>query len=166
MLTSCLNENGRNWHLFCNAVAYGYNSFALPSLGNYSPYYLVHLRHPPTLFNIPTTDSIAPTYQDYVELLKARLQKVGKTVLDLQYKLQHNQAVKQARKAATNTIFTAGMLVYLLAPTASALQTASKKIRMDFVGPLVIKTMADSSHAILGTLEGQQLTGKFHVNRL
>ena len=91
---------------------------------------------------------------------------MGKTVLDLQYKLQHTQAAKQARKASTNNTFSAGILVYLLAPTASALQTASKKIRMDFVGPLVIRSMVDSSHAILGTIEGQQLTGKFHVNRL
>ena len=58
------------------------------------------------------------------------------------------------------------MLVYLLAPSASALQTNSKKIRLDFVGPLVIQQMLDQSHTVLETLEGHRLPGIFHVNRI
>jgi hypothetical protein len=59
-----------------------------------------------------------------------------------------------------------GMLVYLLAPSAAALRMASKKLTMQYVGPLVITALPDTNHVILSTLEGQQLTGTFHVNRI
>ena len=166
MLTSCLQENGKNWHLFCAAVAYAYNTFCIPSLGNYSPYYLVHLRQPPTLFQVKPTETIAKSYREYAQLLKSRFEAVGKTVLELQAKLQQQQATRQARKSTNLTPYSAGILVYLLAPSSAALQCRSRKIRMDWTGPLQIISMADQSHAILATLDGQQLSGKFHVNRL
>ena len=74
--------------------------------------------------------------------------------------------MRQLNKTDKFPLFSEDMLVYLLAPSASALQTNSKKIRLDYVGPLVIKEMLDRSHALLETLEGQRLTGIFHVNRL
>jgi hypothetical protein len=58
------------------------------------------------------------------------------------------------------------MLVYLLSPSHSSLQTNSRKIRMDFIGPLAIKDMLDRNHAILQTLDGKHINGIFHVARL
>ena len=165
MLTSCLQENGANWHLYCVAVAYAYNSFSIPSLGNYSPYYLVHLRNPPTLFDVNPVDKVTTNYKEYVALLKARFDTVSRTVLRLQTHLQHQQSAAQANQSTTHP-YSEGILVYLLAPTAASLQTSSKKIRMDYVGPLVITAMKDDAHAFLSTLEGQSLAGDFHISRL
>ena len=89
LLTSYLTNNGRNWHLYVGSVAYAYNSFASPTLGNYSPFYLVYLRHPPTVFTKPPEGNVSTSYQDYVLLLKARLDSISKIMLDLQAKLQH-----------------------------------------------------------------------------
>jgi hypothetical protein len=166
MLISCLSDTGDNWPKFCNAVAYSYNSFALSILGNYSPYYLVFLRHPPSTFNCGPTLNISSTYAEYVELLKARLEKVGHTILDLQALQQQEQARRQAQKVRNPTTFVENMLVYLLAPSNSALRTKSKKIRLDYIGPLVISKMLDRAHSVLCTLDGKQLTGIFHVCRL
>ena len=142
-LTSCLTGNGRSWHLFCNAVAYAMNSFSMPSLGGFSAYYLVFLREPPTAFVCAPSDQVASSYRDYVDLLQQRLQTVAKTVLDLQAKLQIKQAETQLKKVKNPTMFVEGMLVYLLSPSHSSLQTNSRKIRMDFIGPLAIKNMLD-----------------------
>jgi hypothetical protein len=166
LLTSCLVDTGDNWPVFCNAVAYSYNSFSISSLGNYSPYYLVFLRHPPTTFDCNPTLHISSTYRDYVDLLKARLEKVGQVVLDLQAYKQQEQARRQNQKVKNPPTFSEGILVFLLSPTTSALQTKSKKIRLDYVGPLVISNMLDRSHAVLSTLDGKQLNGIFHVCRL
>ena len=166
LLTSYLTNNGRNWHLFTNAVAYAYNSFASPALANYSPFYLVYMRNPPTVFACPPTSQVALGYQQYADLLKARLEHVGKVMLDVQAQLQHKQAVTQNKKVKNPPTFVAGMLVYVLAPTASSLQIASRKIRMDYVGPFVITEMLDRSHVILRTLDNKKVATIIHVTRL
>ena len=166
LLTSYLTNNGRNWHLFTNSVAYAYNSFASPTLNNYSPFYLVYLRHPPTVFACPPTTQVSHGYQDYVTLLKSRLENVGKIMLDVQAKLQHKQAEAQKKKVKNPPTFTVGMLVYVLAPSASSLQIASRKLRLDFIGPLIIKEMLDQSHVILKTLDDKQINTIIHVCRL
>ena len=166
LLTSYLTNNGRNWHLFANSVSYAYNSFASPALGNYSPFYLVYLRHPPTAFVCSPPLKVSIGYQDYIQLLIARLQMVGKIMLDIQAKLQHQQAAAQNRKVKNPPVFAPGMLVYLLAPSASALQIASRKLRLDFIGPFVVKEILDRSHVILKTLDNKQLPTIIHVSRL
>jgi hypothetical protein len=70
------------------------------------------------------------------------------------------------KKVKNPLMFHEGMLVYLLSPSHSSLQTNSRKIRLDFIGPLAIKSMLDRNHAILQTIEGQQINGVFHVARL
>jgi hypothetical protein len=124
------------------------------------------MRDAPTTFDCAPTLNISSSYHDYVESLKARLEKVSKTVLDLQAMQQLEQQRKQNQKVKSPSKFREGLLVYLLSPTTSALQTKSRKIRLDFVGPLVITKLLDRSHAVLSTLDGKQLTGIFHVCRL
>ena len=56
--------------------------------------------------------------------------------------------------------------LYLLAPTSSSLQTASKKLRLDWIGPLVLQEKIDPTHFILSDLEGKILKSTFHINRI
>ena len=166
-LTSCLGGNGRNWDLYCQCVAYSYNTFTLPTMG-YSPFQMVYLRDPPDLKNLTFNpiQTIARDHREYVELVKERLQYVSKAVLDLQASNQNRQAARQRDRISKKSPWCEGLLVFLLAPTAAALQTNSKKIRMDYVGPLVITTMLDPTHAVLSDLGGRQIYGVFHVNRM
>ena len=166
LLTSYLTTNGRDWHLYANAIAYAYNSFVSPALGNHSPFYLVYLRHPPTVFANPPTTQVSYGYLDYVTILKSRLDTVSRTMLDIQAKLQHTQAEAQKKKVRNPPDYSPGTLVYLLAPSCSALQIASRKLRLDFIGPLVVKEVLDRSHVILMTLESKQVPSIIHVSRL
>ena len=166
LLTSYLTNNGRNWHLYVNSIAYAYNSFASPSLGNHSPFYLVYLRQPPTVFTCSPTTHVTSGYQEYVQILKNRLESIGKIMLDIQAKLQHEQAARQNKKVKNPPNYIPGMLVYLLAPSSSSLQIASRKMRLDYVGPLVIRQVLDRSHVILMTLDNKGVPTVIHVSRL
>jgi hypothetical protein len=166
LLTSYLTNNGRNWPLYVQSVAYAYNSFASPALGNHSPFYLVYLRHPPTVFSCPPMMTVTSGYHDYVTVLKSRLESISKIMLDIQAKLQHEQAAKQLNKVKNPPDYTPGKLVYLLAPTSSSLQIASRKLRLDYVGPFIVKELLDRSHVLLKTLDNKQLPTVIHVSRL
>ena len=60
-------------------------------------------------------------------------------MLDIQAKLQHAQSENQKKKVRNPPTYKTNMLVYLLAPSSSALQAASRKIRLDYVGPFYVK---------------------------
>ena len=57
-------------------------------------------------------------------------------------------------------------LVYLLAPHASSIQTATAKFKHNYVRPLVTDTMLDSTHYKLKVLESRVSLNTFHINRL
>ena len=78
--------------------------------------------------NFNPVQTIARDHREYVELLKDRLQQVSKTVLDLQALTQQRQAACQRNRISKGSPWCEGLLVFLLAPTAAALQMNSKKI--------------------------------------
>lgn len=166
-ICSNLNFSGKNWDLYVSAACHSYNTFVSPKLG-YSPFYLTFLRNPPDMTGLHYTPikTIATGYREYVQLLKDRLEHVGKTMLDLQAATQHLQAATHAAKLRKPSPWKPGMLVYLLAPSASSLQTNTLKVRMDWVGPLSIYSLLDNNHCILQTLDGCVIVGSFHTNRL
>ena len=59
-----------------------------------------------------------------------------------------------------------GDLVYIISPLTSQLRTASRKIAMKFVGPLVICKIVDPHNYLLKTLDGEILRGLFEHERL
>ena len=57
-------------------------------------------------------------------------------------------------------------MVYLLAPSSSALQTGTTKFKQDFIGPLFIDTALDKAHYRLKNATGLLLDGTYHVNQI
>ena len=168
-IVSNITGNGKLWPLYAAPCAFSFNCFAMPHLGNLSPFELVFGRNPPDFckLNYDPIDKVTVNYRDYVELLKNRLNHVSKTVLDLHTKLQQNQAQKQAdRVDNSRNAWKVGMLVFLLSPNHSALVTNSKKIKMNWSGPYVISAMIDSNHVCLEDLTGRPIYGVFSVARL
>ena len=85
--------------------------------------------------------------------MKARLENVGNVILELKTFQQERQAQLANESATPPETFQEGQLVYLLAPSAATLRTKTKKCRADFVGPLVINKILDSTHYILNDLQ-------------
>ena len=56
--------------------------------------------------------------------------------------------------------------MYLISPLTSQLRTASRKVAIRFVGPLVIYKIVDPHNYLLMTMDGKLLRGVFEHERL
>ena len=57
--------------------------------------------------------------------------------------------------------YNSGDLVYIISPLTSQLRTASRKVAIKYVGPLVIYKIVDPHHYLVMTLDGKILRGLF-----
>ena len=62
--------------------------------------------------------------------------------------------------------YNSGDLVYLISPMTSQLRTASRKIMVKYVGPLVVYKIVDPHNYLLMTLDGKLLRGLFEHERI
>ena len=62
--------------------------------------------------------------------------------------------------------YNSGDLVYLISPLMSQLRTASRKIMVKYVGPLVVYKIIDPHNYLLMTLDGKLLQGLFEYKRI
>ena len=62
--------------------------------------------------------------------------------------------------------YNSGDLVYIISPLTSQLHTASRKVMIKHVGPVVIYKIIDSHDYLLMTLDGKILRGLFEHERL
>ena len=62
--------------------------------------------------------------------------------------------------------YNSGDLVYLISPLTSQLRTASRKIMVKYVGPLVVYKNIDPHNYLLMTLDGKLLQGLFEHKRI
>ena len=58
-----------------------------------------------------------------------------------------------------------GDLVYIISPLTSQLHTASQKVTLKYVGPVVIYIIIDPHNYLLMTLDGRILRGLFEHKR-
>ena len=57
-------------------------------------------------------------------------------------------------------------LVYIISPLTSQLQTASRKVMIKYVGPIVVYKIIDPHNYLLMTLDGKVMQGLFKHERL
>ena len=62
--------------------------------------------------------------------------------------------------------YNSGDLVYLISPLTSQLGTASRKIMVKYVGPLVVYKIIDPHNYLLMMLDGKLLQGLFKHERM
>ena len=62
--------------------------------------------------------------------------------------------------------YKSGDLVYIISPLTSLLHTASCKVMIKYVGPVVIYKIIDPDNYLLMTLDGRILRGLFEHERL
>ena len=134
-----------------------------PNLGYYSPYELVFGRKPKLLLDQETDPDVrvSGTYREYYQRLEKRLKYLHKTL----------QNFKAKRLALLNKDweylqYNSGELVYLVSLLTSQLRTASWKIMVKYVGPLVVYKITDPHNYLLMTLDGKPLHGLFEHERI
>ena len=117
-----------------------YNTFSSLNLANSSPYELVFGRKPKILPNLETMPDIKVSgiFKDYHELLNKRLKYLHEILQNFKSK-----RIALIHKDRTFFQYNSGDLVYIISPLTSQLCTASRKIMIKYVGPIVVYKIID-----------------------
>ena len=65
-----------------------------------------------------------------------------------------------------SNLISGGDLVYLISPLTTQLRTLSRKVAVNYVGPLVVYKIVDLHNYLLMTIDGKLLRGVFEHERL
>ena len=163
ILTKHLTKSGDMWIDYLPFATLVHNTYNSPNLSNYSPYELVFGRKPKLLLDLETDPDIkvSVTYKEYYKRLEQRLKYLQKVLLD--FKMRHLALLNKDREYFQ---YNSGDLVYLISPLTSQLRTASRKIMVKYVGPLVIYKIIDPHNYLLMTLDRKLLQGLFEHERI
>ena len=151
ILMKHLSGLGDSWHLYCRLAMMTYNTYNTPNLDNLSPFEVAFGRKPilvPKLENTPHIP-VAGTFAKAKKVLEQKLRY-------LREKLQRfrNDRLAMQNKDKEFHGYTAWQIVYMYHPKGSILQTASKKIKCEFVGPLAIYKCVSPNQFLLMFLDG------------
>ena len=154
ILTKHLTNPGQMWPKYLPLATFFYNTFNTPDLGNYSPYELIFGRKPRSLLSLDSTPDIkvSGTFREYCELLNKRLKYLHNLLLNFKSK---RLAIMNKYRAFFQ--YNSTDLVYIISPCTSQLCTASWKITIKYVGPVVIYKIIDPHNYLLMTLDGRIL---------
>ena len=151
------------WPKYLPLATYAYNTFSTPNLGNYSPYELTFGRKPRPLLNLDSNPDIkvSETFKEYFELLNKRIKYLHDILLNFKSKrlamINKDRAFFQYKNRG---------LVYIISLLTSQLCTASQKVSIKYVGPVVIYKIIDPHNYLLMTLDGRILRGLLEHERL
>ena len=163
ILTKHLTNLGQMWPKYLPLATFAYNTFNTLNLGNYSPYELTFGRKPRPLLNLNSNPDIkvAGKFKEYYELLNKRLKYLHDTLLNFKSK-----RLAMMNKDRAFFHYKSRDLVYIVSPLTSQLCTASCKIAIKYVGPVVIYKTIDPHNYLLMTLDGRNLRGLFEHERI
>ena len=144
-------------------ATFTYNIFNTLNLANFSPYELDFGRKPKVLLNLDTTPNIkvSDTFKDYHKVLKKRLTHFHELLQN--FKLKRLAMINKDRAFLQCN---SGDLANIISPLTNQLCTASRKVMIKYVGPIVIYRFIDPHNYLLMALDGKNLRGLFKHERL
>ena len=151
ILVKNLSGIGDDWDIYCKPCMLTYNTATSPNLDDNSPFEIClgrKARLCPKLDNLPSIP-VTKTFTQAKEDLDKKLKMFRKDLIEFRDK-RHEMLNKDKEYRG----FTAGQIVYLYFPGNSILQTNSKKITCQFVGPLVIWKCFSPTQFVLMSLDG------------
>ena len=162
ILTKHLSGQGQMWHKYLHLATFAY-IFDSPNLCTHSSYELVFGRRPKILLDLETDLDIkvSSTYKEYFTLLNKRLQYLQNLLQNFRMK-----CLALINKDRDYFQYNSRDVVYVISPLTIQLRTASRKVAIKYVGPLVVYKIVDPHHYLLMTLDGKLLQGLFEHKRL
>ena len=151
------------WPKYLPLATFSYNTFNTPNLGNFSPYELTYGRKLRPLLNLDSNPDIKVlgTFRECYVLLNKILKYLHDVLLNLKSK-----RLAMINKDRAFFWYKGENLVYIISPLTSQLQTASCKVAIKYVGPVIIYKIIDPHNYVLMTLDGKILRGLFEHKRL
>ena len=128
------------WPKYLPLATFAYNAFNIPNLGNFSPYELTFDRKARPLLNLYSNPDIkvSGSFREYFELLNKTLKYLHDILLNFMSK-----GLAMINKDRAFCQYKGGDLVYIVYLLTSQLQTASHKVTIKYVGPVVIYKIID-----------------------
>ena len=162
ILTKHLSGQGQMWHKYLPLATFAHNMFSSPNLANHSPYEVVFGRKPKLLLDLEMYPDVrvSGTHREYLLHLRKRLEYLHKLLQEFQMK-----RLALLNKDRDDFQYNSGDLVYIISPLTSQLRTASRKVSIKYVGPLVVYKIVDPHNYLLMTLDGKLLRGLFEHER-
>ena len=151
------------WPEYLPLAMFAYHMFNTPNLGNYSPYELTFGRKLRPLLNLDSNPDIkvSGTFKEYYDLLNKRLKYLHDILLNFK-----SRRLAMMRKDRTFFQYKGRNLVYIISPLTSQLCTASCKVTIKYVGPVVIEKIIDPHNYLHMVLDDRILRGLFEHERL
>ena len=153
-----LAKFGPHWSKFLDFAMLAYNSYNTPDLDGLSPFELV-FGWKPNILPLQEAMPDAPisgTYREYYLNLREKLKYLRDHLV-----LFHDNRVKLQNRGKTQHGFVTGQVVYAYVPSGAAVQTGSMKVKVSWVGPLIICQCLSPSQFKLMTPEGKPFMGIF-----
>ena len=104
---------------------------------------------------------VSGVYREYFIQLGKRLEYLHKLLQDFWMK-----RLALINKDRDDFQYNSGDLVYIISPLTSQLRTASRKVSIEYVGPLAVYKIVDLCNYLLITLDRKLLRGLFEHERL
>ena len=132
-------------------------------MGKYSPYELIFDRKPKSLLNLdsPPDIKVSGTFKEYYNLLNKSLKYLHNLLLNFKSK-----RLAMINKDRAFFQYNSRDLFYIILPLTSQLCTSSWKVKIKYVGPIVIYKIIDPHNYLLMTLDGRIMRGLFELERL
>ena len=159
---------GDKWPLFVLPSCWAMNT-QVSKVTGYSPYEMVYHVGPPDLFNFdykPGKTGINVTTEQYLEIIRKRKTMIDQLIIDRKTYEKNTQCVREMRKYPDHETFAVGDLVLVNHPLGSILQSPSKKLNRNWIGPVRIQTVLDNTHYLCSDWSGRLISKRFHINRL
>ena len=121
-----------------------YKGYSSPNLNGYSPYELVSHE-----LEIKVDTVVSGTCKDYYEKFKKNLQYMGERLQKFR-----SQRLDLLNKDREYQAFEVGQIVYMYQARGSVVETGSRKIKCNYIGPLVIFKAVGPNQFLLMSLDG------------
>ena len=151
------------WHKYLPLATFAHNTFNSPNLANHSPYELVFGRKLKLLLDLDMDPDLKVSGTNREYLLQLR------KILEYLHKLLQNFQMKRLaliNKDREDFQYNSRDLVNIISSLTSQLRTASRKVSIKYVGPLVVYKIVDPHNYLLITLDRKILRGIFEHERL
>ena len=139
---------GEKWPLFVLPSCWAMNT-QVSQITGYSPYEMVYHSEPPDLFNFnykPEQTGINVSTKQYLELMFKRKAIMDQMIVERKSYEKNTQWIREMRKYPNHETFSIGDLVLVYHPLGSVLQSPSRKLNRNWIGPLRIQTVLDNTH--------------------
>ena len=159
---------GEKWQLFVLPSCWAMNT-QVSQVTGYSPYEMVYHSEPPDLFNFnykPDQTGINVSTKQYLEQMCKKKELMDQMIVERKSYEKDTQWIRELRKYPNHEHFSVGDLVLVYHPLGSVLQSPSRKLNRNWIGPLRVQTVLDNTHYLCSDWSGKLIPKRFHINIL